>query len=158
MGGVQRFISIVVLIVAFVECWRISPWVRDELLPLFDIDGSDLGLLVPLLSFIIVYILLRLIGSIVSSVFKGGAIGVINHLFGAFAGLVVGIYALGYLLTFVDYVLPAPAPDSPRLRSELYAPIRDSIVDLKAIEEYVGGRQSDAEIEKSAKPRNQSRH
>ncbi|MDO4691812.1 MAG: CvpA family protein [Porphyromonadaceae bacterium] len=145
MGAVKRIIQIAAAVVAFAECWRLSPWVRDVMMPVFNISGEAMGFLIPIISFALIFLAIWGVGSWLASFFKGGVLGFFNHVLGGVLGLVIGIYALGYLLTFADYILPSRermaehGVRDARSQSQLYDPIRRSITDLEGIEAYIRG-------------------
>lgn len=142
VGAVNRLVQIASILIAFSESWRLAPWIREYLLPHFNLSSNWVNFLLPVLSFVGLYLLLRLVGRFIASLFEGGIVGILNHILGAVLGLVVGIYALGYVLAFVDRLLPDPHDlarnglEDVRNTSELYYPIRNSISDLEMIYDY----------------------
>lgn len=145
MGAAKRIIQIAAAVVAFAECWRLSPWVRDVVMSAFDLSGEAMSFLIPIISFAVIYLAIWGVGSWLAGFFRGGILGFANHVLGGVLGLVIGIYALGYLLTLADYVLPTSERmakhgiKDARPESQLYAPIRHSITDLEGIEAYIRG-------------------
>lgn len=145
VGAVNRLVQIAAVLIAFSESWRLAPWIRDHIFPYFNLSSGWVSFLLPILSFVGLYLLLRLVGRFIASFFEGGIVGLLNHILGAGLGLVVGIYALGYALAFVDKLLPDPHDlarnglEDVRNTSELYYPIRNSISDLEQIYDYYLG-------------------
>lgn len=142
VGAINRLIQIASILIAFAESWRLAPWLRDNVFPYFNLSSSWVSFLLPILSFVAVYLLLRIIGRFIASWFEGGIVGFVNHVLGAMLGLVIGIYALGYILSFADKLLPDAHElarngiDDVRNTSELYYPIRNSITDIEKIYDY----------------------
>lgn len=155
VGAVRRIIQIAAVLIALAECWRLAPFIRDSVFPAFGMERGSFSWLIPILSFGLIYFAIALAGRWISARLDGGILGFFNHVFGAVLGLVIGIYALGYVLTFVDYALPSGAwlhkreINDPRRQSSLYAPIKGSIVDLQGIEAYIRG---DAEEQVEGSP------
>lgn len=89
------------------------------------------------------YSLIYLILSMLTSIFRVGPLRLVDHLLGGLAGLVITIYALGYMFVLVDTVLPYQSPAEGesitglRSASLFYEPIRHSIVDLEYITDYL---------------------
>lgn len=146
VGAVRRVLTLLALLVAFSEAWRIAPWVYGTVLPYLDVAPTAFsGLLVPVLSFLLLFGVLYLLGRVVASFFGGGVLGVANRLLGAALGLVLAIYSLGYAFSLFDAVVPIRSPQAEepealidaRLKSHLYAPIRGSITDLPHIKAYL---------------------
>lgn len=145
VGAVRRVVQITAILIALAECWRLAPLIRDTIFPAFGMERGSFTWLIPVLSFGLIYFVISILGRWISAKLDGGILGFFNHVFGAVLGLVIGIYALGYVLTLVDYVLPSDAwlqkreINDPRKQSSLYAPIKGSIVDLQGIEDYIRG-------------------
>lgn len=141
-GAAKRLVQITSILIAFSESWRLAPWLRGAILPYFSLSSSWVSFLLPIISFLLLYLVLSLLGRWIASLFEGGIIGIFNHLLGALLGLVIGVYALGYALIFVDKLLPSPAElarsglEDVRNTSELYHPIRHSITDIEQIIDY----------------------
>ena len=94
-GAVRRVIQIAALIIAFREAWRLAPWVESVL---GGGDGQSIGgwgFIVPLLSFALIYIGIRLVGNWFGSLTKGTFLYVIDRIIGLALGLLVGIYLMG---------------------------------------------------------------
>lgn len=153
-GAIRRVVFVACLLVALSEGWRLSPWVQYELLPWLDVAPEDIApWLVVLLSSVLIFLVLYMIGRLLTSVLERGAIGLINRLAGAVLSLIIAIYGMGMLFSFVEVVLPIRAPREDerreatdvRLRSSLYAPIKASIADIdklraRAEELRLGGK------------------
>lgn len=143
LGAIRGLLQIVAAVVAFTECWRLAPWIRDTIFPLLNLSSPTLGFLVPIASFILIYVTIWFLGSALARMLERGALGFFNRIFGAVLGLIIGIYALGYLLSLVDRVLPTSEELAnrgvvdPRSQSQLYMPIKASISDLEGIETYI---------------------
>lgn len=145
-GAMARIVSVVAILLAFSEGWRIAPWIREDLLPWLSLDpGAWSGLLVPIVAFAVVYVTVSMLGQMAISVVTRGGLGLINRLAGAVLYFVFAIYAMGYTFEVADSVLPIganqqalpPAQQDVRYRSEIYGPIRGSVVDLAVIRDYI---------------------
>ena len=68
--------------------------------------------LLPLLSFALVYILIRVVGGWFASLTKGTFLGVLDRILGLVLGLLVGVYLMGYGCLLVEGILPTPPYDS----------------------------------------------
>lgn len=143
LGLIKSVIQILAGIVSFTQSWRLASWVRADILPLLDIAPEGNRWLVFVISFIILYSLIYLALSMLTSILRVGPLKLIDHLLGGVAGLVITIYALGYLFMLVDSALPYQRPDEGELATGLrstslfYEPIRNSIVDLEYITDYL---------------------
>lgn len=133
---VRRVLSWVAFFVAFSEAWRLAPWVQSTILPLLDLkSGALAGLVVLVLSFVLLYLLLCLLVRLLSSIFEGGVLGLVNRFLGAILSLALVIYVMGYAFVLADKAMP-PSGDDVRLKSEMYAPIKNSTADFARIKRY----------------------
>lgn len=141
-GLIKSVIHIVSGLTAWSKGWYLASWMRTDVLPLLDMDPSSNRWVVLLISFLILYNLLYFGLTILTSFLRIGPLKLIDHLLGALAGLVISIYALGYVFAFADSIVPyqRPAEGEPatgiRSTSRFYEPIRHSITDLDAITAY----------------------
>lgn len=142
-GAVARILQIVAVILAASECWRIAPWLRDNVVSYLDVNHNMTKIIALVLAFGVLYLAIRGIGSWLTSFIKGGLSGAINMLLGAILGLVIAIYAMGYVFTFIDKVGPSSTTlakyelTDVRRSSKLYLPIKESVVDLNGLKEYL---------------------
>lgn len=142
-GAVERVIQIVAVILSASECWRIAPWLRYNVVSLLDANPNIAKIIALVLAFGVLYLTIWGLGSWLTSFIKGGLSGAINALLGAVLGLVIAIYAMGYAFTFIDRVGPSPATlakyelTDVRLRSKFYVPIKESVVDLEGLKQYL---------------------
>lgn len=143
VGAVERVIQIIAAIIALSECWRIAPWLRENVVSLLDINFNTSKLIALVLAFGVIYLSVLGIASWLTSFLKGGVAGVINRVVGAVFGLVLSIYAMGYAFTAIDRVGPSTQTlakyelSDVRLRSKFYRPVKESIVDLEGLKRYL---------------------
>lgn len=143
-GAVRRVVQIAALIIAFREAWRVAPYVERLL---GGDDGSSLsgwGFIIPLLSFAVVYILIRLVGSWFGSLTKGSFLGVLDRLVGLALGLLVGVYLTGYACLLYEGIFPtqpytteSPEPPSARQSSYLYPRLLRSVEDIRHVRQLL---------------------
>lgn len=142
-GAVARVIQIVAVILSASECWRIAPWLRNNVVSYLEINLNVAKIIALVLAFGVLYLAIWGVGSWLTSFIKGGLSGAINMLLGAVLGLVIAIYAMGYAFTFIDSIGPTPKTlakyelTDVRLSSKFYIPIKESVVDLQGLKEYL---------------------
>lgn len=142
-GAVARIIQIIAVIISASECWRIAPWLRDNVVCYLEVNHNFAKIIALVLAFGVLYLAIWGVGSWLTSFIKGGLSGAINMLLGAILGLVIAIYALGYAFTFIDSVGPTTKTlaryelSDPRLSSKFYLPIKESVVDLEGLKTYL---------------------
>lgn len=143
-GAIRRIVFIASILIAISEGWRIAPWVQYDLLPWLDVAAEDIASwLVVVLSSLIIFLALYIVGRMLSTVLEGGAIGLINRLAGAVLGIIIAIYGMGLIFSFTELVFPiresrGEEPQESidvRQRSSLYAPIKASIADIDKLRE-----------------------
>lgn len=142
-GAVACVIRTIGIVISISECWRIAPWLRDNIVCRFDIHYDVAKIIALILAFVSLYLTIWCVGSWLASFFKGGLSGAINKILGAALGFIIAIYAMSYTFTLVDKLGPTPkALDKydlrdVRLRSKLYKPIKESVLDLQGLKEYL---------------------
>ena len=111
-GAVKPVLQVAALVIAFRESWHLTPYLQQIL---GGAEGEQLGgwmVLLPLLSFALVYILIRVVGGWFASLTKGTFLGVLDRILGLVLGLLVGVYLMGYGCLLVEGILPTPPYDS----------------------------------------------
>lgn len=142
-GAIRRIVFVACLLASISEGWRIAPWVQYDLLPWLDVAAEDVApWLVVILSSVIIFLGLYIVGRMFASILESGPIGLINRLAGAVLSVVIAIYGMGMIFSFTEMVLPIQQPEDVerrsvdvRLRSSLYAPIKASIADIDKLRE-----------------------
>ena len=145
-GAVRRVIQIAALIIAFREAWRIAPWIES----LFGGgDGQSIGgwgFIIPLISFALVYMAIRMVGSWFSSLTKGTFLFVLDRIIGLALGLLVGVYLLGYGCLLIEGIFPtvpydaaSDTPPSARQSSYLYPRLISSVDDIRRVKTTLFG-------------------
>ena len=89
-GAVKRVLQVAALVIAFRESWHLTPYLQQVF---GATEGEQLGgwmVLLPLLSFALVYILIRVVGGWFASLTKGTFLGVLDRVVGLVLGLLVG--------------------------------------------------------------------
>lgn len=143
MGAVKRIIQLLAIVVGLTECWRIAPWIRDNVISYLDVGEDFAKLLALALSFTALYLLIYWGGSWLTSMIKGGVTSFVNRVLGAVLGLVISVYAMGYLFTLIDRFGPTEDTlvkyelSDVRRRSQFYAPVKASVVDLENLSTYL---------------------
>lgn len=158
-GAVRRVIQIAALIIAFREAWRLAPWVESVL---GGGDGQSIagwGFIVPLLSFALVYIGIRLVGNWFGSLTKGTFLYVIDRIIGLVLGLLVGIYLMGYACLLYEGIFPTPSydeqsdtPPTTRQDSYLYPRLIHSVADISRAKAVLFGGEEASEDAPNATP------
>ncbi|MBF1067030.1 MAG: CvpA family protein [Porphyromonadaceae bacterium] len=159
-GAVRRVVQVAALIIAFREAWRVAPYIEQVL---GGGDGSSLsgwGFILPLLSFAVVYTLIRLVGGWFGSLAKGPVLGVLDRLVGLVLGLLVGIYLLGYGCLLYEGIFPtqpytedSTQPPSARQSSLLYPRLLHSVEDIRQVRQLLFP--SDSTGQEGAQPTSQ---
>ena len=145
-GAVRRVIQIAALIIAFREAWRLAPWIES----LFGGgDGQSIGgwgFIIPLISFALVYMAIRMVGSWFSSLTKGTFLFVLDRIIGLALGLLVGVYLLGYGCLLIEGIFPtvpydaaSDTPPSARQSSYLYPRLISSVDDIRRVKTALFG-------------------
>lgn len=148
-GAVRRVVQVAALIIAFREAWRLTPYIESFFGSSPEAPYSGWGFIVPLLSFGIVYIVVRLVGGWFGSLAKGPFLGLLDRLIGLALGLLVGVYLLGYGCLLFEGIFPTPpyssesqeAP-SARQSSVVYPLLMESVSHIRPYYHQVFGTDS----------------
>lgn len=150
-GAVRRVVQVAALIIAFREAWRLTPYIESFFGSSPDAPYSGWGILLPLLSFGIVYIVVRLVGSWFGSLTKGPILGLLDRLIGLGLGLLVGVYLLGYACLLFEGIFPTPqrtaqetAPPTARQSSVIYPLLIESVGHIRPYYQHLFGTDSTA--------------
>lgn len=122
-GAVKRVLQVAALVIAFRESWHLTPYLQSFFASEEQAQPSGWMMLLPLVSFALVYIGIRLVGAWFSSLTKGTFLWVLDKIIGLVLGLLVGVYLMGYGCLLVEGIIPTPPYDS---RSEVPPSARQS--------------------------------
>ena len=137
-GAVKRVLQVAALVIAFRESWHLTPYLQQ----IFGAtEGEPLSgwmVLLPLLSFALVYILIRTVGGWFASLTKGTFLGVLDRVVGLVLGLLVGVYLMGYACLLFEGIFPmeqynssSSTPPTTRQSSYLYPRLMQSVEDIR---------------------------
>ena len=158
-GAVYRVVQVAALVIAFRESWRITPWIESLIEGFVGHPLGGWGFLIPLVSFTIVYFVIRSLGKWFSSLTKGTFLWVIDKLLGLLLGLLVGVYLMGYGCVLFEGIFPTPpykssnsAPPSVRQRSMLYPKLIHAVEDIRVAKTLLFGGEKEEPQETTPAP------
>ena len=103
-GIIKQVVSLIALFVAIFFCGKAAAWLRGYILALDWFPEQGVSILSYIAGFILIIGVFVLAGELVSKVVGVTPLGVINHLFGGFFGLLVMAVFTSLLLNAMEFI------------------------------------------------------
>jgi len=126
-GLIGEIASLAALILGIWGAIRFSGITTDLLIRYFDLKSSYMNIISFAITFIVIVILVRIVGSTVSNLVDWGMLGALNKMGGVLFGMIRAILVLSIILMVIDkidsdiHIIPEKA----KMESRMYEPIRN---------------------------------
>jgi len=154
-GAIYMLVSFISILLALYAAIHFSYLSTDMLANWLQKDPQDLKILSYIVTFIVVFILMHLIGKILDNLIKAVSLGFINRLLGGVLSVAIKVIVLSLLLWVFDQgnqIVPLVSQQTID-ESALYKPIKDfSPVILKNIDKLKNNKKINELKDKTLKP------
>ncbi len=124
-GAAQRLVLIASALLAYRYTQSFGAWLSDNMLPMFQIPADTQGILLPIIAFILLFVIFWALGSFIASFFKDGALAFINHILGAGLGFLIAAVLISIAISFseTNFLTPPKNNLDARKHSKFYYPL-----------------------------------